>query len=123
MLSIQAMILAIIYVIVIVLMIIAAIMDAVKTRKAGIITPAWVVFTQVIAFFIWFATIALLIYDTDCLTSGNCNIWSWIRTVLYAILPVLGIVLTIMGYRQLSSQNTQMRDMQMQMQPVYSENK
>ena len=67
--------------------------------------------------------IALLIYDTDCLTSGNCNIWSWIRTVLYAILPVLGIVLTIMGYRQLSSQDTQMQDTQMQMMPVYSENK
>jgi hypothetical protein len=125
MLSIQATILAIIYIIVIILMIIAAIMDAVKTRKAGITTPSWVIFTQVIAFFIWIAMIALLIYDTDCLTTGNCNIWSWIRTVLYAILPVLGIVLTIIGFRQISSQDTQMQDTQMQMQymPVYSENK
>lgn len=125
MLSIQATILAIIYIIVIVLAVIAAIMDTVKQRKIGITTPSWVIFMQVIAFFMWLIFIALLIYDTDCLTSGNCNIWSWIRTILYAILPVLGIVFMVIGYRQQGKQINDMQYMQMQnmqyVPTIYSE--
>ena len=30
----------------------------------------------------------LLSFDTNCLTHGDCNKWSWIRTVLY-IIPLL----------------------------------
>lgn len=116
MLSIQATILAIIYIIVIVMGIITAIIDTVKQRKNGIITPSWVIFTQVVAFFFWLIFIALLIYDTDCLTTGNCNVWSWIRTILYAILPVLGIVFMVLGYRH---QAQQVQDMQYM--PVFTE--
>lgn len=35
---------------------------------------------------------ALVVYDTSCLTQGECTIWSWIRTVLYAIVPILTVV-------------------------------
>jgi hypothetical protein len=33
--------------------------------------------------------IVLLIYDTDCLVTGGCNVYSWIRTVLYLIVVVI----------------------------------
>ena len=34
----------------------------------------------------------LIVYDTDCLTTGGCTGWSLLRSALYAILPVLIIV-------------------------------
>jgi hypothetical protein len=33
----------------------------------------------------------LILYDTNCLTKGECFVWSWIRTILYAILPIIYI--------------------------------
>lgn len=44
--------------------------------------------------------VALLIYDTNCLTAGQCNVWSWIRTVLYLILPIIIIIAEISMIRQ-----------------------
>ena len=38
------------------------------------------------------AVIALMVYDTDCLTRGQCHGWSWIRTALYSIVPVIAII-------------------------------
>lgn len=38
--------------------------------------------------------IALLVYDTQCLTSGNCTVWSWIRTILYVFFPTIGLIAT-----------------------------
>jgi predicted ferric reductase len=37
----------------------------------------------------------ILIYDTDCLSVGECGVWSWIRTSMYIILItiVCGIIL------------------------------
>jgi cell division septation protein DedD len=39
-------------------------------------------------------TTLLLIYDTDCLVTGGCYVYSWIRTVLYliSIIIVINIV-------------------------------
>lgn len=46
----------------------------------------------VIGFFIYFFTfiiiipfILLNIYNIDCLTSGNCQIWSWINSILASL--------------------------------------
>jgi hypothetical protein len=49
----------------------------------------------IIALFILLSA-ALLGYDTNCLTEGDCSTWSWIRTVLYSIQPIaiIGAVLT-----------------------------
>lgn len=45
-----------------------------------------------VGFFIYFFTfiiaipfILLNIYNIDCLTSGNCQIWSWINSVLASL--------------------------------------
>jgi cell division septation protein DedD len=35
--------------------------------------------------------ILLLIYDTDCLVTGGCGVYSWIRTVMY-LLVIIGII-------------------------------
>ena len=45
-----------------------------------------------ISFLFSAAFIALLIYDTQCLTAGSCNTWSWIRTILYVIFPVIALL-------------------------------
>lgn len=47
--------------------------------------------------FIWLITIPLLTYDTHCLTDGPCGVWSWIRTVLYCITPLIVILTTLFG--------------------------
>lgn len=36
--------------------------------------------------------LVLTVYDTNCLTSGSCGIWSWVRTVIYLIIPVLALI-------------------------------
>lgn len=41
--------------------------------------------------------LALMVYDTHCLTRGQCEVWSWIRTILYAILPTIAIIFTIVA--------------------------
>lgn len=43
------------------------------------------------------AVIALMVYDTDCLTRGSCVGWSWIRTILYSIVPVVTILYSVSG--------------------------
>ena len=40
-------------------------------------------------------TIGIMTFDTDCLTSGSCEIWSWIRTILYIIVPVIAILVLL----------------------------
>jgi|APGre2960657444_1045066.scaffolds.fasta_scaffold426298_1 hypothetical protein len=82
--SIPATILAIIYVIYTVLNVTLAVRD--KSFNSGF----------VVAMFLWLAIALLIVYDTACLTSGQCTAWSWIRTVLYAIIPIL-LIITFMN--------------------------
>jgi hypothetical protein len=79
--SVPATILAIIYVIYTVLNVTLAVRD----KKFGI--------GFVFATALWIAIALLIVYDTACLTSGQCTVWSWVRTVLYAIIPILIIVI------------------------------
>jgi len=51
--------------------------------------------------------VGLLIYDTNCLTKGQCNVWSWIRTILYLILPIIVILMEISMIRALRSEKYQ----------------
>ena len=41
--------------------------------------------------------VALLTYDTACLTKGDCSVWSWIRTIFYIIIPVIIILFLVYG--------------------------
>jgi hypothetical protein len=50
-----------------------------------------------LGFVIYFLFIALVAYDTNCLTVGDCGVWSWIRTVFYILAPVISIITLIFG--------------------------
>ncbi len=42
--------------------------------------------------------IALTMYDTQCLITGGCTVWSWIRTYLYlliALFMIIGVIYLI----------------------------
>lgn len=39
--------------------------------------------------------IAIYIFDTNCLTTGSCNIWSWVRTIFYLLTVALTLWLVI----------------------------
>jgi len=41
---------------------------------------------------------ALITYDTNCLTKGYCGVWSWIRTVLYIIFPVISLITMLIAF-------------------------
>lgn len=41
---------------------------------------------------------ALLAYDTACLSDNNCGVWSWIRTVLYIIVPCILLITIMVGF-------------------------
>lgn len=47
----------------------------------------------VISVLAWLASALLMAFDTNCLSAGQCDVWSWIRTSLYIILPVILIIL------------------------------
>lgn len=36
--------------------------------------------------------VLLLTYDTACLTNGDCGIWSWIRSILWIIFPIVTMI-------------------------------
>jgi predicted tellurium resistance membrane protein TerC len=37
----------------------------------------------------------LFAYDINCLVVGNCNVWSWIRTLLYVVFSVISVVVIV----------------------------
>jgi hypothetical protein len=56
---------------------------------------------------IWLSLAALIVYDTHCLTSGNCSTWSSIRTMIYSIIPVLAIITMLIAVFPPSQQETE----------------
>lgn len=52
-------------------------------------------FGMILPVLIWIALIALMVYDTNCLTAGECGVWSWIRTIIFTLIPILMIVLIV----------------------------
>lgn len=84
--SAQAWTVAIVYILLCIIGVIAAI-------KAGKFTASYVIGLLVTLLFI-----GLLTYDTACLTAGNCGIWSWIRTILYILSPVIAISLFVISF-------------------------
>lgn len=51
------------------------------------------------------AFIALFAYDTLCLTQGNCGVWSWIRTVIYVLIPVIAMIAWVVSLFQKDPNN------------------
>ena len=83
--STQAIIFSIVYSILIVLSIILAIIN----KMFGM----WNIIGSILSI----AFVALFAFDTSCLTSESpCTIWSWVRTMIYVLFAVAGIILIVM---------------------------
>ncbi len=87
-LSKQAWTLAIVYIICLIVNIISLIVDG--SFSVGI----------AIGLIVVIAHMALIVFDTACLTVGSCNIWSWVRTVLFVILPVIITIVILVSLTQ-----------------------
>jgi uncharacterized membrane protein YesL len=59
-----------------------------------------------LGFILSLAFVVLLAYDTLCLTQGNCGVWSWIRTVIYIIIPVIAMITWIVMLFKKDDPNT-----------------
>lgn len=93
---------AILLVVVYILIIIIATVSAIQKQGASYILGLNVVLSV--------ALTILLAYDTACLTSGNCGIWSWVRTVLYILIPIIGIIIWIVSLLRNNKSNTTLID-------------
>ena len=108
-LSAQAYVIIGVYALCIIVGIIMTIVSAIKDKKStesktG--TTAVGVIAYIISLIIMALLITLIVYDTNCLTAGQCNTWSWIRTALYVILPIISLVLsTVALFMSLKSTN------------------
>jgi hypothetical protein len=63
----------------------------------SVFRTAKMIVTIISAFVIVTGLVILLAFDTNCLTAGGCSIWSWIRTILNLIMPILFVVMVIMA--------------------------
>ena len=52
---------------------------------------------SVIALLTSIVFLALVVYDTQCLTVGACTTWSWIRSVMYVLVPVISLIMLIVS--------------------------
>ena len=59
------------------------------------------IFSYIITFLIFIPFMLLSIYNIDCLTTGGCNVWSWV----VSIMSTLGLVITTIGMVVLSYSN------------------
>jgi hypothetical protein len=66
------------------------------TLKASKFTAESVVYA-IVGLIISLAYSALIVYDTNCLTIGNCGVWSWVRSIFYVMIPVIIIIMMILS--------------------------
>lgn len=59
----------------------------------GSITSKTFTMWSALGAFVGILVLLLVTYDTACLTNGYCGAWSWVRTVLYVIVPVIVLVI------------------------------
>lgn len=66
---------------------------------------------SIVGLILWLLIAAVFVYDTNCLTYGSCDVWSWVRTILYGIIPlfvmllILYILLTSKSDKQQAEEN------------------
>jgi hypothetical protein len=71
---------------------IVAVISLITTLIKGAFTASYV-----LAFVVTVLMALLTLYDTDCLVMGNCTIWSWMRTAIYAAVPLLLVLMNAFG--------------------------
>lgn len=110
-LSTQAYVLIVVYALCILIGMIMTIKTAIQNKSAkGIVA-------YIISLIITLLLITLIVYDTNCLTAGQCNTWSWVRTSLYVILPIISLILATIALATSFKEprNTQQQQQQQQL--------
>jgi len=51
----------------------------------------------------------LVIYDVNCTVIGNCNVWSWLKTILY-VLTTIGLIVILLGVVYMKKKNEQINE-------------
>ena len=62
------------------------------------------IFSYIITFLIFTPFLLLSIYNIDCLTTGGCNVWSWV----VSIMSTLGLIITTIGMVVVSYMNIEL---------------
>jgi hypothetical protein len=109
--SIQSYVIAIVYLICLVIFTVIGIIAI-----PAVFRTAKMVSIIMLTFFILVGFIVLLAFDTNCLTEGGCSIWSWIRTVLNLIIPILFVVMVIIALvniKKMQSENNVEEELKM----------
>lgn len=75
-----------------ILFLIVAVVSLITVIVKGAFTASYVI-SLIVGVFL--AILAL--YDTDCLVTGQCTVWSWLRTGFYSIVPLIIIIMTTFG--------------------------
>jgi hypothetical protein len=77
--------------------VIAAFIIGGMTIKAGSTTSGIMIIVAMVI------SAVILAYDTNCLTEGGCGVWSWIRTVVYCLQPIIIIYALATGTGSLTT--------------------
>lgn len=73
---------------------IVAILNLITSFAAGIRTSG--VVWAIVSFLVGIIVLLVMVMDQDCVVTGGCNIWGWIKFTLTAVVLVISIVLSIM---------------------------
>lgn len=65
---------------------------------AVLVIVSWIIYKTwslggTVSLILYLLFVAITTYDTECLVEGKCIIWSWIRSVIYMIIPVIIIII------------------------------
>lgn len=50
----------------------------------------------------------LVIYDVNCTVIGNCNVWSWLKTIIY-VLTTIGLIIILLGVVYMKKKNQELK--------------
>ncbi len=79
-----------------VLFIMFIIISIVNLIVAGVLYGGWGVLGYLISFLFLLPLALLYIYNQDCLTAGNCNIWSWIVVIFNCLSLLISTIFYIL---------------------------
>jgi hypothetical protein len=74
---------------------IALITSVINIITAGFLFGVNGIFAYVILFVILIPFLLLMIYNLDCLSTGSCEIWSWVLSILAIVYMVYMTMLMI----------------------------
>lgn len=88
----------------VVLLILSVIMGYLTFSSDGAVAP------KIVVYIFWLISCAVFIYDTYCLVNGDCHTWSWIRTILYIIGPIIFMIIFFVSMAKVNELNNKVKE-------------